>query len=96
MEIIGMQGERYIAIVNHTELEKLAGKYYGNMPKLKIGDSFDIGAGYNFSSEIKSACHSMSETMKRFENAQKAITDFSIMVSKLPVVNDDSSENKAD
>lgn len=91
-----MQGDKYIAIIGHTELEKSAGKYYGNMPKLKIGDSVDIGAGYNFSSDIKSTCNSMIETMKKFENAQKAITDFSIMVSKLPIVNEDPVESKED
>ena len=89
MKVIGMneKGE-YIAIVNHTELEQCADKYYGKLDKLKIGDTFNIGGGYNFAGQIKSACSEMTSAMKKFGQAQACLTEFSLMVGKLPNVPD--------
>lgn len=86
MKIIGMgeRGDEYIAIVSHTELEKCADKYYGNLKPLKVGSEFNVGAGYDFASKIKEACKEMHDAMKAFERAQETMTKFAIMVSELP------------
>ena len=87
MKVIGLDGNgQYIAIVTHDELEKCANKYYGKLNKLKVGDAFDIGAGYNFASQIKSSCESMLDAHKNFKYAQDTLTSFAMMVSELPTV----------
>jgi hypothetical protein len=96
MKVIGLaENGDYISIVSHTELEKCSGKYYGNLPKLKVGASFDIGAGYNFTSDIKSACSGMADAVKNFSRAQASMTEFAVMVSKLPDVPDIAAEGGA-
>lgn len=84
MKIIGKNKEEYIATVSHTELEKMAGKYYGNMKKLDIGDEINCGEGYDFSYEIKKTCEAMESAMKKFEEAKNTMMKFAIMVGQLP------------
>lgn len=84
MIIIGTNAQGYICQVGHTELEKLVDKYYGNLPKLKVGDTMDLGAGYNFRSDIRSACQGMTTAATNFESARLAMTKFAIMVANLP------------
>lgn len=87
MKVIGTTQERggdYIAIVTHSELEKLTENYYGKLPSLKVGDSIDLGAGYNFRSEIQSACRAMEDASKAFSKAQTTMLAFSVMVGQLP------------
>jgi hypothetical protein len=84
MKIIGMQGEQYIAVISHTEMEKLTDNYYGKLPKLKVGDDFDLGAGYDFRSDIRNACSSAVDAMKRYESAQGSLFKFAMMVTALP------------
>jgi hypothetical protein len=85
MKVIGKAaGDQYVAIVNHAELEKAAGKYYGNMKRLEVGDEHDIGAGHNFTSDIQRACHEMRDAVKAFDNAQATMMRFAVMVSQLP------------
>lgn len=92
MIVIGTNDQGYICQVGHTELEKLTDKYYGNLPKLKVGDAMDLGAGYNFRSDIKSACDGMTTAVKNFDAARMTMTKFAVMVSKLP---DDEQEKQA-
>lgn len=82
MKIIGMQGDHYIAIVNHTELEKLTGKYYGHLDKLKLGDELDLGAGYNIKSDILGACKATVDAMKAYEKAQDSLVKFAVNFAK--------------
>lgn len=84
MKVIGMTGERdeYLAIVTHTELEKVADKYYGKMNKLRVGDEIDLGAGYNFADRIHAAATGMSDSIKAFRRAQDTLMEFSIMVAR--------------
>ena len=87
MKIIGKTSENggdYLAIINHTELEKLTDKYYGQLSALKVGDSMDLGAGYNFRGDIQSACRAMQDASKAFAKAQATMLAFSVMVSQLP------------
>ena len=86
MKVIGKTQEPgdYIAIVNHAELERLTDKYYGKLSALKVGDSMDLGAGYNFRGDIQSACRAMQDASKAFAKAQATMLAFSVMVSQLP------------
>lgn len=84
MQIIGLQDDStYLAIVSHTELEKSANLYYGNMKRLKVGDVMDVGQGYNFTNEIQRACKEMSDAMKAFETAKETMMKFAVMVAEL-------------
>jgi len=84
MIVIGTNDQGYICQVGHTELEKLVDKYYGNLLKLRVGDTMDLGAGYNFRSDIKSACDGMTKAASNFESARLTMTKFAVMVATLP------------
>lgn len=85
MKIIGIaQHGGYIAEISHTELEKVANKYYGKLPDLKVGSEMDLGAGYNFCREIQSACKEMEDAVKQFHQAQSTMMKFAVMVGRLP------------
>ena len=87
MKVIGKTQEDsgdYIAIVSHIELEKLFDKYYGNLPRMKVGDAVDLGAGYNFRRDIKSVCEKMESATKAFHDAQATMLKFAVMVGQLP------------
>lgn len=83
MKVIGLD-ERgsYIAIVTHTELEKCAGKYYGKLEKLKIGETHDIGAGYEFNAAISAACKGIQEGHRDFLRASETMTQFAKMIAQ--------------
>lgn len=83
MIVIGKNDQGYICQVGHTELEKLTDKYYGNLPKLNVGDTMDLGAGYNFRSDIKSACDGMTKAVTNFDAARLTMTKFAAMVAGL-------------
>ena len=87
MKIIAEQGNgMFIATVSRTEIEKLHDRYYGReaIPKTSIGSEYDLGAGYDFRSEIKQACKEMVDASARFKRAQDAMIKFSTMVAELP------------
>ena len=84
MIVIGMNDQGYICQVGHTELEKLTDKYCGNLPKLKVGYTMDLGAGHNFRSDIQSACDGMAKAVKNFDEARMTMTKFAVMVAGLP------------
>lgn len=82
MKIIGMDGSgNYIAVVSHTELEKSADLYYNKLGKLKVGDEYDLAAGYDFRYSIESVCKNMTDTMKRFGDTQKTLFQFAQMIN---------------
>ena len=87
MKIIAEQGSgMFIATVSRTEIEKLHDKYYGkgSLPQTSIGSEYDLGAGYDFRSEIKQACKDMVDASARFKRAQDAMIKFATMVAELP------------
>lgn len=96
MKIIGLAANGdYIAIVGHSELEKSANKYYGKLEKLRVGEEFDLGKGYNFTGDIKSACSNMTDAYKAFERSRATLQSFAVMVAALPEPSQDTSEGGA-
>jgi hypothetical protein len=82
MRVIGMDGQgNYIATVSHTELEKCADKYYGAMPKLSVGDTFDLGQGHDFRRQIVDTCKAMKDAHKHFEVSTETMKRFAFMVA---------------
>lgn len=72
MKIIALAGSnKYIAEIDHAEVEKFFNLYYGKMKELKIGANIDLGRGYDWSFEIKTA---MNTTKKFIEDNQKIIS----------------------
>lgn len=87
MKIIGMvENGLYICQVSHTELEKLTDKYYGKLPKLEVGSTMDLGAGYDFRSDIQKVCHNVIEATKSFGQTQHTLLKFAAMVTEIPEV----------
>ena len=71
----------YLCEVSHTELEKFLNQYYGKQPKLSVGDSVNLGQGYDFAGRIESACNRMAEAMKAFEEARQVMTSYAVAVA---------------
>jgi hypothetical protein len=84
MKVIGKNNNDYICIISHTEVEKVVGKYYGNLKRLDIEETIDLGVGYDFRSDIVSTCQSMKEAMKSFERSKNTLLQFANMVTSLP------------
>lgn len=85
MKVIGMaSSDTYLVQVSHTELEKVFDKYFGKLSQLKVGDEIDIGAGYNFRSDIQHACNEMRDAMKAFDSKRITMLRFAEMVGALP------------
>lgn len=85
MKIIGEQGNGvFIATVTRSEIEKLHNKYYGKdaLAITRVGSEYDLSAGYDFRSEIKSACKEMADAMKQFKRSQDAMTRFASMIAE--------------
>lgn len=62
-----------MCIVSHDELEKFMNQYYGKIKLLKVGDNVDLGKGYDFASEIKSAMKATSELINKNKGVIAAI-----------------------
>lgn len=86
MKVIGTTERDYIITVSHDELEKVAGLYYGKMPRMKVGDERNLGEGYDFSASIKSACADMQKAMVSFDRSRATLENFASMVADLPEV----------
>lgn len=85
MKIIGKaENGDYIAVVSHSEIEKSVDKYYGNLPKLDIGASFNLGQGYDFRAQIQGSCRTMTDAVKQFESARATLFMFAAMIAALP------------
>lgn len=67
MKIMGIiePGRKYLAEVSQDELEKFMNKYYRNMPRLEVGDTVDLGKGYDFLQETREVCRSLKETIEK-------------------------------
>lgn len=85
MKIIGIDSDgNYIAVISHHEVEKVVDKYYGKLNQLKPGQEFNLGAGHDFRSDIRSACSAMVTAGERFERSQSTLFKFAVMVGNLP------------
>jgi hypothetical protein len=76
MKIIGIVSEsrfdrrKYICEVSHSEIEKFLNLYYDKLERLSAGDTVDLGTGYDFHDDIKTAL----ETTKKFiKDNQKTV-----------------------
>lgn len=56
--------DQYICEVSHDELEKFLNKYYGEMKKLEVNSEIDLGKGYDFFSDTKSALQKTQSFIK--------------------------------
>lgn len=82
MKVIAKANEStYICEVSHTELEKFMNQYYGKLDKLSVGQTVNLGQGHDFSGRIESACKTMVEAMKAFEDARKVMTSYAVAVA---------------
>lgn len=84
MKIIGKgdNGE-YICQVSHSEIEKCFDKYYNRLEKLNVGQSIDIGEGYNFRNQIKDLCDKVIAADKAYSDSRSTLIDFALMISKV-------------
>lgn len=73
MEVIGETKDKYICIIDHTELEKFLGQYYNNLKRLKPGDIVDLGKGYDFHRDIKDAFEKTSNLITSNKKVIEAI-----------------------
>lgn len=87
MKIIGKTQSNYIAEVNHAEIEKFMGMYYGKMDKLDIGEEVNLGKGYDFSVDISS---SMNKTQEMIKANKKIINS---IINGIQVVNFKETKN---
>jgi hemerythrin-like domain-containing protein len=77
MKVIGMANDGwkhekvYICEVRHAELEKFMGLFYDKMDALKVGDSVELGKGYDYAAEISNAM----KTTKEFIESNKKIVE---------------------
>lgn len=98
MKVIGISGNNwkptYICEIDHTEIEKVCGKYYGKLEKLTTGDVMDLGAGHNFVVDIQAACKGITEGAEKFQAALANITKFSVMVASLPASEETTHESR--
>jgi len=84
MKVIGTAGDgKYLCEVNHTEIEKFLGTYYGNTSKLRVGQEIDLGKGYDYHKEIIEAF----DKTQKFIDANKSI--ISAIISGLRIVGTD-------
>jgi len=83
MKIIG-KGENgeYLCQVSHSEIEKCFDKYYNKLEQLKVGETIDIGAGYNFRNQIKDLCDKVVSADRAYSESRKTLIDFALMISK--------------
>ena len=75
MKVLGLAtvsySRTYICEVTHSEIEQFLNLYYAKLPELKIGESVDLGKGYNYAVDIASALKSTRDFVK---DNQKVVT----------------------
>lgn len=72
-----------IAEITISEIQKVFDNC-ANGPKLtpKVGDVYDLGAGYNFRSSISDVCRNMTDTYRSFKRAHDTLLKFADMVTE--------------
>lgn len=77
MKVIGISNDtyqkEYICVVGHNELEKYLALYYGKMKALNVGESVDLGKGYDYASEIATAMRKTQEFVQANQTVVTAI-----------------------
>ena len=71
MKVIGIADrDTYLCEVDHKELEKFMGLYYGKLDRLKVGEEVDLGKGHDFHQDTKIA---LEQTTAFIESNKKVI-----------------------
>ena len=75
MKVIGkVDRETYLVQVSHSEIEKFLNLYYnGKLKELAVGDSVDLGKGYNYHQDIQRAMKETREFVGAHKNVINAI-----------------------
>lgn len=82
MKVIGMTktdsgSDQYICTVTHNELERFLNLYYnraaGELSKLKIGDTLDLGRGHDFARQVCEALVKTEDFIKANQEVVRAI-----------------------
>lgn len=73
MRVIGLVDDRtYVCVVARSEIEKYLGLYYNKrLEGIKVGSEIDLGAGYDFASQVKEA---MTKTRDFVQSNQAVVT----------------------
>lgn len=84
MRVIGTgKGDLLICEVGHHELEKFMNLYHGKMDRLKIGDTVDLGRGYDFAAEARSAMGATDRLIQSHAAVVRSITEGVTLCSRL-------------
>ena len=76
MKIIGMSdSSKYICEVSHGEIEKFLDLYYNKMERLAVGESVNLGAGYDYDIKIRAALEKTENFIKSSGKIMRAIAD---------------------
>jgi len=83
MEVLGKgSDDSYICKVSHTEIEKFMNLYYGKMGRLKVGESVDLGKGYDFMADTKDALRKTQAFIESNQEVIQAITSGILVMSR--------------
>jgi len=77
MKVIGIiqPGEEYVCSVTNEELEKFRNLYYNKMPKLSVGQEFDLDRGYDFHNDVKDMLQKTESFLSANKKMIKTLTD---------------------
>ncbi|RJR07913.1 hypothetical protein C4588_06090 [Candidatus Parcubacteria bacterium] len=77
MKVIGIikPGEEYLCSVTNSELEKFRNLYYNKMPKLSVGQEFDLAIGYDFHNDVADMLKKTESFLSANKKMIKTITD---------------------
>jgi len=71
MKVIGKSSDSsYLCEIDHSEIEKYLGTFYGKTKPLRIGQEVDLGLGYDYRGEMRDA---LDKTKKFIESNKKII-----------------------
>lgn len=63
----------YLCEIQHTEIEKFLGLYYGKLRELQVQQVVDLGKGYDHAAEIASAMRKTQEFVQANQTVVTAI-----------------------
>ena len=78
MKVVGIvePGEKYLAEVSHTELEKFTNQYYGKLKGVvRVGSELDLGKGYDFLRETRAVCQSVKDVVEKGSAFVKTLSE---------------------
>jgi len=92
MEVIGeIDRDEFICKVSKHEIEKFMNLYYNKMPAMKVGDSIDLGAGYDFAMQARDAMQATNKFIEENQQVIKAIMEGIKVIGLMEEESDDQS-----